>query len=73
MIEVNLGGSASTARSFLPRLLSTRGQYFRSASLASVGTAPMMSVYCASKAGVESLSHSLRAELAPHRVGAGIA
>ncbi|MGW0673198.1 SDR family oxidoreductase [Streptomyces sp. NPDC002746] len=73
VIEVNLVGSAITARTFLPQLLRTRGHYQQIASLASIGAAPMMSAYCASKAGVESFSHALRAELAPHRVSVGIA
>ncbi|MEW2070822.1 SDR family oxidoreductase [Streptomyces sp. NPDC007346] len=73
VIEVNLVGSAVTARTFLPQLLRTRGHYLQIASLASIGAAPMMSAYCASKAGVESLAHSLRAELAPRGVGVGIA
>ncbi|REK86947.1 SDR family NAD(P)-dependent oxidoreductase [Streptomyces inhibens] len=73
VIEVNLIGSSITARSFLPDLLARRGYFLQIASLASIGAAPMMSSYCASKAGVESFTHSLRAELAPHHVGVGIA
>ncbi|WP_329029355.1 MULTISPECIES: SDR family oxidoreductase [unclassified Streptomyces] len=73
VIEVNLIGSAVTARVFLPQLLDTHGHYLQVASLASIGAAPMMSAYCASKAGVESLCHSLRAEMAPRGVGVGIA
>lgn len=73
VIDVNLVGSANTARAFLPQLLDTHGHYLQIASLASMGSAPMMSAYCASKAGVESLSHSLRAELAPRGVTVGIA
>lgn len=73
VIEVNLVGSAVTARTFLPQLLRTHGHYQQIASLASIGAAPMMSAYCASKAGVESFSHSLRAELAPRGVSVGIA
>ncbi|HWU08042.1 MAG TPA: SDR family oxidoreductase [Streptomyces sp.] len=72
VIEVNLIGSAVTARAFLPQLRATRGYYLQIASLASIGAAPMMSAYCASKAGVESFAHSLRAELAHERVGVGI-
>ncbi|MFC9244779.1 short-chain dehydrogenase/reductase [Streptomyces sp. NPDC057136] len=71
VIEVNLVGSAVTARSFLPQLLRTRGYYLQIASLASIGAAPMMSAYCASKAGVESFAHSLRAELDSRGVGVG--
>ncbi|MGC5534049.1 SDR family oxidoreductase [Streptomyces sp. SR-10] len=73
VIEVNLIGSAVTARSFLPHLLDTRGHYLQIASIASIGAVPMMSAYCASKAGVESFTHSLRAETAPCGVSVGIA
>ncbi|CAM5648616.1 SDR family oxidoreductase [Streptomyces atroolivaceus] len=72
VIEVNLIGSAITARSFVPQLRATRGYYLQIASLASIGAAPLMSAYCASKAGVESFAHSLRAELAHEHVGVGI-
>lgn len=73
VIEINLIGSAVTARSFLPQLLDTRGHYLQIASLASIGAVPMMSAYCASKAGVESFINSLRAEMAPCGVSVGIA
>ncbi|WP_217166187.1 SDR family oxidoreductase [Streptomyces sp. AC512_CC834] len=73
VVEVNLIGSATTARTFMGDLLATRGFFLQVASLASIGAAPMMSAYCASKAGVESFAHSLRAELAHQRVGVGIA
>ncbi|MFF5899727.1 SDR family oxidoreductase [Streptomyces argenteolus] len=73
VIEVNLIGSAVTARTFLPQLLDTHGYYLQIASLASIGAAPLMSAYCASKAGVEFFAHSLRAELAPSGVGVGTA
>ncbi|MEV0522196.1 SDR family oxidoreductase [Streptomyces sp. NPDC050439] len=73
VIDVNLVGSANTARAFLPQLLDSRGYFLQIASLASIGASPLMSAYCASKAGVESLSHSLRAELAPRGVGVGAA
>lgn len=73
VIEVNLIGSAATARCFLPDLLETRGYYLQVASLAAMGTSPLMSAYCASKAGVESFAHALRAELAHRGVAVGIA
>ncbi|GGS46326.1 SDR family oxidoreductase [Streptomyces griseoviridis] len=73
VIEVNLVGSAVTARTFLPDLFRTRGYHLQIASLASIGAAPLMSAYCASKAGVESFAHALRAEVAHRRVGVGIA
>ncbi|GAA1502110.1 SDR family oxidoreductase [Streptomyces albidochromogenes] len=72
VIEVNLIGSAITARAFLPDLRATRGHFLQIASLASIGASPMMSAYCASKAGVESFAHALRAELAHEGVCVGI-
>ncbi|CAL9363504.1 hypothetical protein SUDANB15_00703 [Streptomyces sp. enrichment culture] len=72
VIDVNLTGSAATARAFLPDLLATKGYHLQVASLASIGAAPMMSAYCASKAGVEAFVHSLRAEVAHHGVAVGI-
>jgi NAD(P)-dependent dehydrogenase (short-subunit alcohol dehydrogenase family) len=73
VVDVNLTGSAHTARAFLPDLLRTAGYHLQIASLASLGAAPMMSAYCASKAGVEAFGHSLRAEVAHHGVAVGIA
>ncbi|MGW2672756.1 SDR family oxidoreductase [Streptomyces sp. NPDC001272] len=73
VVEVNLVGSAVTARSYLPALLSTRGYFLQIASTAAFGSAPLMSAYCASKAGAESFAQSLRAEMAHQRVGVGIA
>ncbi|MFF0559651.1 SDR family oxidoreductase [Streptomyces sp. NPDC004266] len=73
VIEVNLVGSAVTARSFLPGLRATRGYFLQVASTAAFGAAPMMSAYCASKAGVEAFARSLRAEVAPTGVAVGVA
>ncbi|WP_395576458.1 SDR family oxidoreductase [Streptomyces sp. BK79] len=73
VVDVNLTGSAHTARAFLPDLLRTAGYHLQIASLASLGAAPLMSAYCASKAGVEAFGHSLRAEVAHHGVAVGIA
>ncbi|MGW6644331.1 SDR family oxidoreductase [Streptomyces iakyrus] len=73
VIDVNLTGSAQTARAFLPDLIDTAGYFLQVASLASMGAAPLMSAYCASKAGVEAFAHSLRAEVAHRGVAVGIA
>ncbi|MEU0343829.1 SDR family oxidoreductase [Streptomyces bobili] len=73
VVEVNLTGSALTAQAFLPNLRETAGYYLQIASLAALGTAPMMSAYCASKAGVESFAHALGAEEAHRGVAVGIA
>ncbi|MFH8624284.1 SDR family oxidoreductase [Streptomyces vietnamensis] len=73
VIEVNLVGSAATARSFLPGLRATRGYFLQIASTAAFGAAPMMSAYCASKAGAEAFARSLRAEVAHTGVAVGVA
>ncbi|MEE1760211.1 MULTISPECIES: SDR family oxidoreductase [unclassified Streptomyces] len=73
VIDVNLIGSAQTARAFLPDLIRTAGYHLQIASLASIGAAPLMSAYCASKSGVEAFAHTLRAETAHHGVAVGIA
>ncbi|MFE5793379.1 SDR family oxidoreductase [Streptomyces sp. NPDC056503] len=73
VVEVNLVGSAVTARAFLPGLLVTRGYFLQVASTAAFGAAPMMSAYCASKAGAEAFARSVRAELVHRGVGVGVA
>ncbi|GAA4318779.1 SDR family oxidoreductase [Streptomyces venetus] len=73
VVDVNLTGSAQTARTFLPDLIGTAGYFLQVASLASIGAAPLMSAYCASKAGVEAFAHALRAEVAHRGVGVGVA
>ncbi|MEV5346537.1 SDR family oxidoreductase [Streptomyces achromogenes] len=73
VIEVNLIGSAVTARAFLPVLTESRGYLLQIASLAALTPAPMMTAYCASKAGVEAYAHSLRAEVGYQGVRVGVA
>ncbi|MBK0372384.1 SDR family oxidoreductase [Streptomyces sp. RB110-1] len=73
VIDVNLTGSADTARAFLTQLASTRGYFLQIASTAAFGAAPMMSAYCASKAGAESFALALRGEVEPDGVQVGIA
>ncbi|MEU3032526.1 short-chain dehydrogenase/reductase [Streptomyces incarnatus] len=73
VVDVNLTGSAHTARAFLPDLVATAGYYLQIASLASLGATPMLSAYRASKAGVEAFAHALRAEVAHQGVAVGIA
>ncbi|MGW6915246.1 SDR family oxidoreductase [Kitasatospora sp. NPDC054939] len=72
VIEVNLLGSVATARAFLPALVESRGYLLQIASLAALTPAPLMSAYCASKAGVESFAHALRAEVAHQGVRVGV-
>ncbi|MGB8650364.1 MAG: SDR family oxidoreductase [Mycobacteriales bacterium] len=73
VLEVNLMGSVRTVRAFLPMVVERRGHVLQIASLAAFTPAPIMSAYCASKAGVESFAHCLRGELAHHGVTVGVA
>jgi NAD(P)-dependent dehydrogenase (short-subunit alcohol dehydrogenase family) len=73
VVEINVVGSAVTARAFLPDLLRTRGYYLQVSSLAALAPAPLMSAYCASKSGAEAFAQVLRAELAHRGVGVGVA
>ncbi|MFG2639201.1 SDR family oxidoreductase [Streptomyces sp. NPDC048362] len=73
VIDVNLVGAANTARAFLPQLAQTRGYFLQIASTAAFGSAPMMSAYCASKAGAESFALALRGEVEPDGIAVGIA
>ncbi|MFE1253705.1 SDR family oxidoreductase [Streptomyces fungicidicus] len=72
VIEVNLVGSAVTARAFLPLLTESRGYLLQIASLAALTPAPMMTAYCASKSGVEAYAHALRAEVGHRGVKVGV-
>jgi NAD(P)-dependent dehydrogenase (short-subunit alcohol dehydrogenase family) len=73
VIEVNLLGSVTTARTFLPALIESKGYLLQMASLAALAPAPMMTAYCASKSGVEAFAQALRAEVAHHGVRVGVA
>ncbi|MBZ4321579.1 SDR family oxidoreductase [Streptomyces huiliensis] len=72
VVEVNLIGSAVTGRAFLPRLVESRGYLLQIASFAAIAPAPMMTAYCASKAGVEAYAHGLRAEVGHRGVRVGV-
>jgi NAD(P)-dependent dehydrogenase (short-subunit alcohol dehydrogenase family) len=73
VVEVNLLGSVRTVRAFLPAVIATRGYVLQIASVAAIVPAPLMSAYCASKAGVEAFAHSLRGELKAHGAEVGVA
>lgn len=72
VIEVNLLGSTTTARAFLPALVASRGYLLQIASLAAMVPAPLMTAYCASKSGVEAFAHALRGEVANQGVRVGV-
>ncbi|UED88558.1 SDR family oxidoreductase [Streptomyces profundus] len=73
VIEVNLLGSVTTCRAFLPALRAGGGYYLQIASVAALAPSPLMTAYCASKTGVETFAHCLRAEVAPDGVAVGVA
>ncbi len=66
ILEINLLGVVRGCRAFLPLLRAQgRGALVNVASLAAVANGPGMASYNVAKAGVVSLSETLRAELAP--------
>lgn len=73
VIEVNLIGVYRTIRAALPHLVQSRGYALPVASVAAIAHAPLMTAYCASKAGTEAFADSLRAEVAHHGVDVGCA
>jgi NAD(P)-dependent dehydrogenase (short-subunit alcohol dehydrogenase family) len=73
IIAVNVIGVYRTIRAALPHLIESRGYALPVASVAAIAHAPLMSAYCASKAGVEAFADSLRIEVAHHGVDVGVA
>src|SRR3954465_1446737 len=71
--EVNLHGVWRTARAALPHVLARRGHLLLVASAAAIVPTAGLGAYSASKAAVEALGRSLRAELRPHGVTVGVA
>lgn len=72
-IDVNLLGVYRTIHATLPYLIESRGYVLVIASVASFMALPGMSSYSVSKAGVESLTRGLRAEVGFRGVDAGSA
>lgn len=72
-IDVNLIGVYRTIHTTLPYLIESRGYALVIASVASFMALPGMSSYSVSKAGVESLTRALRAEVGFRGVDAGSA
>jgi NAD(P)-dependent dehydrogenase (short-subunit alcohol dehydrogenase family) len=68
VLQVNVFGVLHTVQAALPQLIARRGQIAVSASAASLGHAPGMSAYAASKAAAEAMCDSWRIELAHHGV-----
>jgi NAD(P)-dependent dehydrogenase (short-subunit alcohol dehydrogenase family) len=72
-LAVNLGGTFNTLRAAGEHISHERGYALAVASLAAAVHLPLLSPYCASKAGVEALAGSLRAELRPSGARVGTA
>jgi NAD(P)-dependent dehydrogenase (short-subunit alcohol dehydrogenase family) len=70
---VNLMGTYNLIRAAGPHVAHPGGYFLVTASLAAAVHLPLMSAYCASKAGVESLGDSLRIELGPSGAKVGVA
>ncbi len=72
-IDINLLGVWRTVHAALPHVLERRGHILMVASAAAVLPTAGLGAYSASKAGVEALGRSLRAELKPHGVSVAVA
>lgn len=71
--EVNLLGVARGCRVFVPRFRRQGGGHLVNvASMAGLVHPPLMSAYCATKAGVVALSESLRLELAADGIAVSV-
>src|SRR5262245_40289073 len=69
IVGVNLIGAANSVAAVLPGMIERRrGHLVAISSLASFRGMPLMSAYCASKAGVSSLFDSLTVELRPFNI-----
>jgi len=71
LLGVNLRGVVHGCHFFLPNMVSrgAGGQIINVSSILGILAAPNVSAYVASKFAVCGFSQSLRAELAPHRIG----
>jgi NAD(P)-dependent dehydrogenase (short-subunit alcohol dehydrogenase family) len=72
-LAVNLTGTYNLVRAAGPHVNHPDGYFLLTASLAAAVHLPLLSAYCASKAAVEALGNSLRAELRPSGARAGVA
>jgi NAD(P)-dependent dehydrogenase (short-subunit alcohol dehydrogenase family) len=73
VIEINLMGAWRTARAALPQISERGGQIIFIGSIYSFANGLLASPYAVTKAAVESLGRSLRAELAPFGASAMVA
>jgi NAD(P)-dependent dehydrogenase (short-subunit alcohol dehydrogenase family) len=73
VIDVNLTGLVRTVRSTLPHVIARRGYYLLVSSVAAFVPMPGLTVYSATKSGVEQFGRTLGYELAGKGVSVGIA
>lgn len=73
MLEINLMGMVRGCRSALPMLRASQGHLINIASFAAIANAPGMASYNVAKAGVLSLSETLRGEEYDNGVGVTVA
>ncbi|MGH3647728.1 MAG: SDR family oxidoreductase [Micromonosporaceae bacterium] len=71
VVDINLTGVFRTLNATLPSLIERKGYALIVASLATYTPMPGLAAYAASKAGVESLGHAVRHEMAPYGVQVG--
>jgi NAD(P)-dependent dehydrogenase (short-subunit alcohol dehydrogenase family) len=72
MFEVNVFGALALTQALLPRLKASRGRLVFVTSMAARVAAPLMGVYSATKAAIESLIDALRVEVRPWGVSVAI-
>ena len=72
-LSVNLLGVWRTDRAVMEQLIARRGYLLNISSLSAIVHPPMIGAYATAKSGVDALSDSLRAELAPSGVQVGCA
>ena len=72
-LSVNLLGVWRTDRAVMEQLIARRGYLLNISSLSAIVHPPMIGAYATAKSGVDGLSDSLRAELAPSGVQVGCA
>lgn len=68
IMDVNFFGTVRVIKAFLPLLRQSRGRIINVGSVSGLCATPLFSVYSASKFALESLSDSLRVELAPQDI-----
>lgn len=73
MIDINLMGVVNGTRAAMPLLRASKGHLVNVASFAAIASAPGMAAYNVTKAGVVSLSESVRGEELDNGVGVTVA